>query len=418
MKKYRLISVGDSLTQGFQSFAVFDRGQKYSFPNQIVDRNPDLFLPFRTPSIPYPGYPFNIEHFLNQLLEWAVAGANWKSRLKLAQGLMKDVASYSSLPHPRHRNRHHNLAVHGYTARDTYETTFRNRSAVIHKLLLRPPDALKSFNFSSLTDSFDSFNFARTTYRVLCGNPADVDRSSIDIACAICGEEERECLITYWAGNNDVLGALVSGDKRYITEPKITLAYIRKALERLLEYPNAKIVFATLPESTIAPFLDEKTKAPVFPVYETLSPELSLEIGNSIREINEGLKELFRSIGNPRLGLVEADRFFREISENGHPIQSGDGRNLCLTCDFIETDEKGRLRKGGLVSLDGIHPTASCYALVANAFIDQFREMGVDLEKVDVDATAAKDSLIVSPPALIPPFLDANSELRRLFAKI
>jgi hypothetical protein len=62
---------------------------------------------------------------------------------------------------------------------------------------------------------------------------------------------------------------------------------------------------------------------------------------------------------------------------------------------------------GGVFSLDGIHPTRTGNALVANAFIDAIdQRFGETVPQVDVARVAARDPLVNNPfrPAGEPPF--------------
>jgi hypothetical protein len=62
----------------------------------------------------------------------------------------------------------------------------------------------------------------------------------------------------------------------------------------------------------------------------------------------------------------------------------------------------GRIAKGGLFGLDGIHPTTVAYGIVAHEFL---RVMSVDREnlaaRLNWDAIVANDTLITDPPAVI-----------------
>lgn len=82
------------------------------------------------------------------------------------------------------------------------------------------------------------------------------------------------------------------------------------------------------------------------------------------------------------------------VSENGEVL---------LTPDFIRADpDTGRIAKGGLFSLDGLHPTTTGYGLMANVYRDTMKKAGVRFQKpIDWDQVLREDTLVTDPPALL-----------------
>lgn len=436
--KYTLVSVGDSLTQGFQSFAVCNNGQEFSFPNQIVKYNKDLFTPFKIPYIEYPGFPLNLESFLNELEEMIQCGIDPLTKLEIFYDIIKGVFAGKTA----RTGRNNNLGIYGYTAEDVLKANFKDGTGFLQRMLLilgekrsifkkiatlltgfkEKPKGQK-FIADEGNDKFSSFNFAKITYYVLCGAKKDMSKSQIQIAYETCAEAEkegRECLVTYWAGNNDIIGAILSGDSSYISNVNDVLSHIRLSIEKLLSIGNTRIVFSTIPELDDIPFVDKKTFEPIFPVYETLSKEVYTKIDSAIKELNNGIRQLYGSLGkyDNRICLIEMDKFFNNICSKGYEVVLKDGLTLNLTADFISLSEDKKLEKGGLFSLDGVHPTSTGYALIANEFIKGFRKLGIYLNEVDVNETAGADTLINTPPAIIPEFLDVNSYAREIADKM
>jgi hypothetical protein len=130
----RLVTIGDSLTQGFQSGAVFHTD--LSWP-AIVAWELGWYDQFRKPVYGGPGgLPLNIELLLRDLehrfgadLDW------WEFPLALFQGrqFMDSVEDYwergpgSSFPNVTGIN--HNLAIYGWDMRDTLERTWASSQA-------------------------------------------------------------------------------------------------------------------------------------------------------------------------------------------------------------------------------------------------------------------------------------------------
>ena len=81
------------------------------------------------------------------------------------------------------------------------------------------------------------------------------------------------------------------------------------------------------------------------------------------------------------------------------PIRPPDSR-------FFRSAGKVRL-EGGLVALDGVHPSTIGYGVIAQAFLDVMGEVGVDVGdgKIDFGDLVAKDSLVSDPPPCVNPDL-------------
>jgi len=70
---------------------------------------------------------------------------------------------------------------------------------------------------------------------------------------------------------------------------------------------------------------------------------------------------------------------------------------------MYSTDDDGHRLGGGLIGLDGVHPTTIGYGLVAEFFLEAMRDAGVagaDPQKVPWQSVIASDWLIQHPPKL------------------
>jgi hypothetical protein len=77
---------------------------------------------------------------------------------------------------------------------------------------------------------------------------------------------------------------------------------------------------------------------------------------------------------------------FDDVATNGYDVH-GDG-SLVLTTDYL----------GGVFSLDGIHPSRTGHALIANAFIEAINtRFGEAIPAVDVARIAVRDPLVGNP---------------------
>jgi hypothetical protein len=71
-----------------------------------------------------------------------------------------------------------------------------------------------------------------------------------------------------------------------------------------------------------------------------------------------------------------------------------------LDTRFFRSDVNGR-RQGGLFGLDGIHPTTSGYGIIAQEVLDVLAVAGISSTAVDFAALLDADSLNSDPPALV-----------------
>jgi hypothetical protein len=105
----------------------------------------------------------------------------------------------------------------------------------------------------------------------------------------------------------------------------------------------------------------------------------AVQVRSVIASYNNVITQQAAAAGVP---LVDIHSLITEIVQNGY--KTGDE---CLTAYFL----------GGLFSLDGIHPTNTGYAVIANAFIDQMNEVwGAGLDEVNVHQIAENDPLVLS----------------------
>jgi phospholipase/lecithinase/hemolysin len=104
--------------------------------------------------------------------------------------------------------------------------------------------------------------------------------------------------------------------------------------------------------------------------------------------------------------LVDANALFSGIKANGYPL--GDGR--VLRTSFL----------GGLFSLDGVHPTNTGYAIIANEFIRRINtRYSSNIPLVNVLAVANADPLVPGNSFLAEPMMfipdDATKGLQDIF---
>lgn len=345
------VSVGNSLTAGYQSQALYQSAQEYSFGKQLskVFGN----VKFEQPLISDPGLGARIE--VKSLSPFAV-------KVNTAQGAPINL-SYAAP--------YNNLGVPGAYLWD-----------ILHA---KSSSTCFTARFGQPNQMFDV---------ILRGMGTQFQQT----------KAQKPTFITLWIGNNDVLGYATSGGLAPIT-PADSFAVYYKQLADSVASLNAKVVVANIPSVTSIPFFNtvpvklkdtssgaditlygqttggvralvvgqdlltlsasyELLDASGNPTGKGLSPENPLSNGvvldkDEIANVNAAVQAFNQTIASNAsakgFGLVDINAVFSSIAQNGL-VQDG----LTLTTAFFS---------GGLFSLDGVHPTNIGYGVVANEFI-------------------------------------------------
>jgi len=222
--------------------------------------------------------------------------------------------------------------------------------------------------------------------------------------------------IFLWIGNNDALIADLTGSPAAMT----SVADFTAQYQALTTQTSAHLVIANIPDVTAVPYLQPASG--ILAQYSAgtgvpaagLSGLLGITAGDLVTP--EGLSEIPLILGGKKRGpisdagvltaaetvavqtqvkafnqviaqqaqaagatLVDINGLFGQITTAGLAINGYTG-----TARFL----------GGFFSLDGIHPTNTGYAVVANRFIDTLNtSVGTKIADVDLPAVAAADPL-------------------------
>jgi len=249
-----------------------------------------------------------------------------------------------------------------------------------------------------------------------------ISRSQVEWAEAL-----QPTTIVVWLGNNDALGAALAGDPALLTPvPDFAAAY-GTVMDRLAA-TGATLVVANIPDVTIVPAL-------------VPAEELAAELGLPLAFIGPIL-----GIGPGDLVLVDAFPLIQEIL--GHVLPGPLPANLVLTAGeaaqiraavdaynaiiasqaaakgAVLVDIHGLLATiqargfvvggqrlttgflGGVFSLDGVHPTNTGYAVVANDFIEALdTAFAARIPPLPVEPIAETDPLVLpgtgQPPSAL-----------------
>lgn len=348
----KYVALGDSLTAGFLSGGLISGAQERSYP-ALLARQAGI-SDFQLPLASNPGIPALL----------AVTGFQGASPVIVPRSAANGVPLNLTLPRP-----YDNLAVPGYTTADALN------------VVSDPTNPLSDL--------------------VLRGLGTEVEQ-----AIAL-----QPTFVTVWLGNNDVLGAAVSGiviDGVTLTPAAQFAQDYNTILGALAQFTGAQMALANLPDVTALPFVN--TLPPVVVNPATGSPVIGPNgqpipligpngpLGPNDKVLLSASGALAQGLGiPPALGgtgplpdqfflsaaevgairtrtaelngiiaqaasdfgaaLIDIHGFFNDVVANGYPAGGG----IELTTDFLS---------GGIFSYDGVHPMPVAYAVVANLFID------------------------------------------------
>jgi hypothetical protein len=219
-----------------------------------------------------------------------------------------------------------------------------------------------------------------------------------EVACAL---KLKPQTILASIGNNDALQSLTSGTNP--TDPlTFTLSYA--VFLTSLSTTHAKIVVGNIPDVTSLPFLltvpafqaqcgflpagatladyvVPNIESPVFgglcSTYAVRKASLINQTRSAIQTYNAIIQEQASIFGAV---VVDVNGILAKLAQNGYDVN---GKHL--TTGFL----------GGLFSLDGIHPTNTGYAILANLYIDTMNaKLRTAIPDVNVSVVAATDPLV------------------------
>lgn len=453
--KHKLVVFGDSLAQGFQNGGIYRTD--INFP-EFIRRCFDPLPPFDQPSFTaQAGIPINLEVLLRGLadefgptLEWEEYPAAMSHTIKTLkrikkywEGGLKDLSVPRTQPY-------HNQAIWGLSINDSWLVNEKNSREFIEQHKER-------FSIFGLLPEHAKFTTAR-----LVLNPSltpDYElRTQIDNVMALQEDGGIENLIIS-LGHNNALGAVVNLKlawseeedlespvgfrKNSIYRPEHFEKEYRRLAERVSQIGAKRVFVPTIPYPTIPPILRgvnseySSNHLGYFDYYtrfwiwdEDFNPEKhphltkdeAIQIDFTVDDYNSIIRKIAREYGwyvvpiaknvagmaRRRLG-GELTRsyppdFIAALKRNGltkHLVSEND--EVLLSTDYIRVNkDTGKIYKGGIFSLDGLHPTTIGYGLMANIYRTKMQEAGVKFQKpIDWDYIIEQDSLVTNPPTLL-----------------
>lgn len=437
---HRLVTIGDSLTQGFQHFAIFNTAM--SWP-AIVAHQLGIADAFRVPTFEGPGgHPLNLEWVARQL------SANLVGTGVKVWRLMDEVEDwYERGPGAASPDRagpvNHNLAVWGWDLRNVLMRTADFDRARIGRV--------RDDLFGVVSDSGNRAAVATLETNRLPSGRALTPLEGARLLGDDPGGIETLCV---WIGANNALSTVVdlrirlSGDgyddldrkgaytlwrpEHFRSELALVAREVRRVSAR-------HVLWGTIPHVTIPPIahglggtLTECGRYFNFyvrPWHDEHSFDDDVDrhltgldawlVDTVIDQYNLALEAVVADARADGLDwrLVDQcavlDRLaVRRNIELGakpdwvtdYPPPPGyEGLNTC----FFTTDDDGNLEQGGLFGLDGVHPTTAGYGIAAWEFVKVMAGAGVDFSTgpdgptVDFARVLAADTLLSDIPPRI-----------------
>ena len=425
----KLVAIGDSLTQGSRSLATTN--VELSYPKLVAEALGLNASQFRVPDFSgRGGLPFNLEWMARKLeaeqggdislIDWPVSG------IEIAKLLDRVEEYWERGPGaaPAADELYHNLAVWNFEVSDAYTTTAARCDERIGKPVdnwFKPP----------------SHGRLRIARRVL--NPAQTDAragdTQIDAARKLAAAEDGIEHLIVWFGSNNCLRCVLELEVRETgaESPGPGSSYTlwsaaafeeeyRRLAEGVTEIGADHVYVGTVPHVTLLPLLrgisreegrGRRTAGLHHEHYTWMwidpadfdpdrDPHLTGEQIALLDERIDAYNRIIRQVAGERgwqvvdvssvidrmAGRDGIDRVQGLLPE---PIADLDMR-------YLEVDPSGRLKQGGLISLDGMHPTSCGYAMCAQAFIDAIREHEPAISDIDFAHVRRWDSLVSDPP--------------------
>ncbi len=368
----RIVVVGDSLSAGFQNFSLYDSqdpltlgGQTFSFP-ALIARQAGVTLDI--PLISYPGIPAALA-----ITGITPQGEPIVSR-QTGNGFRSDPTVQAT-----------NLSVPGFAIADVLSRPF-------------PGDP-----FNNAIDAMSASVLATPGVIPSCG-PVPLSSGQLIVSQVACAAALNPGLILVSAGNNDALQSVIFGIPS--TDPALFGTLYEQMMSQL-SATGAPIVVANIPDVTAIPFLWSaaafRKRCAFLPAEATEADSLVVNIVDNSRSdfdicsnyvvrpaalvqqaqsaVSAYNSKINSIAGRYKATVVDVNGLFAKIGKSGYDV---DGRHL--TTQYL----------GGLFSLDGMHPTITGQAIMANEWIKAINKATkAKIVKVCVGEIAKIDPLVL-----------------------
>jgi len=374
------VSIGDSLTHGCQGINVEENRQYYSYPAQLARA---MNTEFNQPLVAFPGIgmPNPEDSFKNGWYDtWSITISK----------LIKTMLYWHRVDGYDDQDNLNNFGISGATLDDiiAYDGT-KKITDITDSLMIQLVGLINPFISS-----------------VVGLNPLK-SKSALDQAL-----DRDPTFLSVWIGNNDTIFATIMGDDGALLMTEVDKW--KASWDILVAKIKAKksikgVLLINLPDNTQIPYLQplhnkyttitegadipEGSKVPVFStevscVADVITPEQIKTIQDRIIAINNIINATAEKEG---WALVDAYTMIRTELNTGVLLTRADGTKSSIKVN-------GDYATGGFMSLDGIHPCSTGYAIIANRSAKAINETyGTNIPLIDEVAVWEKDSLCQNP---------------------
>lgn len=336
------VVVGDSLAAGYQNFSLYttnNGGQPFGFANVIAQQaGANLNLP----TVTYPGIPPALTLSSTGQI---VRAAGFGLRVSYAQT--------------------QDLSVPGYLVADALGRTVNLQSILQNVAEANPIDVMAA----------TILGVPSTSSIIPCG-ASNIKWPNITVSSVDCAVQQHPNTILLSLGNNDVLQTLMFGTPP--TDPGTFATEYAQVMSKL-SATGARILVTNIPDVTSIPFLipvpaftetcgiaPANATAADYVVAKIADPNFSGDVCTDYAVLPAsavaGVQQVVAAYNSIIQGLAaqygatvfDLNGLFAQIKANGYKVGS-----QTLTAAPM----------GGIFSLDGMHPTDTGYAIMANSII-------------------------------------------------
>ncbi|MGL1891000.1 MAG: SGNH/GDSL hydrolase family protein [Spirochaetaceae bacterium] len=453
----KLFTIGDSISQGFMSAAAANTGQCYSTIIAELLKIEDYTYNKYDPKYKLG---LDLELILRTLEKKYGNDINGLEGLGVIKTIA-DIFDTSEDYYERGKGKignslneqsdfYHNIACEGMKITDAWKVTSSKCKTAIK-------DLPKKDNLMGVA----SGGFYRNAYRILNPNakPEFEDFSGLDWLKYHSDKTGIENTVL-WIGANNALGTILDleilqtpGDltvlnqtrsqreKYNLWHPNDFKKEYSELLDRTLEalknnkHTDWHCIVGTIPLVTITPIIKgigeermvDGSRYYQYYTYQPITPETAIKTGkylkfrdalfidNSITEFNNIIKELVRKknreLGREAFIIADISKCLTKMAwkrNSGSPTYKFPDE-LKWTYPQVDTkyyhvNRKGHIEKGGIFSLDGVHPSYTGQGIIAHEFLKTMKKAGIVHKEINIDWDKIRkaDSLISKPIKLMP----------------
>jgi len=440
----RLLTIGDSLSQGVMSYSTARTDLCYSTliaQKMGLSTGSTNAYQYYYPEWKYGGMPFCLEKTMRKLnkcygndirnIEWLFALKTINDEIDICEEYYERGEGSIKHPAPGGIQYYNNISIRGFDIADSWLVT----PELCKKEIKNDFKGSKDYTFGAVNK-----HFYRNALRILDPSQTGENFSQIDwLNYHATNGDGLENLIL-WLGNNNALGAIlkfqINPTKNDPNDRPHNLTHserfnrgynlwhpddFKEEYKALLDKVDAimqnnkskdwKVFIGTIPYVTIVPFAKGVGKSEkisgmgtyykyytYFPFEEDfavktgyhLAMQDAIHIDTCIKEYNKIINDLVTGLNSSH----KTTRYFivdtcKTLSEMAYK------RNDCnptykyppffdfiypkVNTKYYHADQNGRLKQGGIFSLDGVHPSAIGQGIIAHEFLSVMQNEGISL---------------------------------------